>query len=229
MGLPSIGGGGCETEYLSLSGRGLYVISAIAGRSPTPAPIGGEEGVGQKLRTIRPLLEEMSPLFENWGRRVKGFMYERKDQLEGMNRGDGPGLILKDLKLKETFRELLGELQGTDTCILVRSNREVEEMIKQLEEWGFFCEGRIQGNFFRSLPVRELYLLVSLLTRPVTPSLAYAFHCSSFGAGELGNSLILKDFHPDHPSFLTLWEKHPSPDGCGSCGNRPWNNRFSLC
>ncbi|GGA43268.1 DNA helicase [Kroppenstedtia guangzhouensis] len=168
-----------------------------------------KKGLVKNYRTIRPLLEEMSPLFENWGRRVKGFMYERKDQLEGMNRGDGPGLILKDLKLKATFRELLGELQGTDTCILVRSNREVEEMIKQLEEWGFFCEGGIQGNFFRSLPVRELYLLVSLLTRPVTPSLAYAFHCSSFGAGELGNSLILKDFHPDHPSFLTLWEKHP--------------------
>ncbi|EGK08259.1 UvrD-helicase domain-containing protein [Kroppenstedtia eburnea] len=168
-----------------------------------------EKGLVKNYRTIRPLLEEMSPLFENWGRRVKGFLYEGKDQLEGMNRGDGPGFIVKDLKLKAALRNLLGELQGTDTCILVRSNREVEEMVEQLEEWGYFCEGRVQGNFFRSLPVRELYLLVSLLTRPVTPSLAYAFHCSSFGAGELENASILKGFDPDHPAFLTLWEKHP--------------------
>lgn len=168
-----------------------------------------EKGLVKNYRTIRPLLTEMSSLFKDWGQRITGFSYGLRDQIEGMNDQKGPGLIRKDLTLKTSFRNLLAHLEGTDTCLLVRSNREVDEMVTKLEEWGFFCEGRVEGNFFRSLPVRELYLLISLLTRPLTPALAYAFHHSAYGSQELGNEEIVKEFSPDRKVFLLHWMRLP--------------------
>jgi DNA helicase-2/ATP-dependent DNA helicase PcrA len=174
----------------------------------------------KNYRTGEKLLEEFDQYFSLWGEKIKGFPYSQEDRLQAMRQDIEGELIIKRFKFDTVFKEVLAQLEGTETAILVRSNQDILEIVQRCEELGFFCEGKISGNFYRSLPVRELYLLIRFLLLPQSASTYYALHRSSFGDNTLSNQEIIDQFQPNRRYVADLLANQPD--------HKYWNEILRL-
>ncbi|RAL21420.1 UvrD-helicase domain-containing protein [Thermoflavimicrobium daqui] len=168
--------------------------------------------LNKNYRSQSTLLEEMDSLFKNWGAKIEGFPYQSKDKLQAMNREGEGGIYEQDFSLNVVWKKVLSELEGKETAILVRSNALVQETIAKCEQMGFFCEGNTSGSFYRSLPVRELYLVIRFLLLPQSSSSLYALHRSSYGDDTLSHQELIHHFTPDRDYALSLLQKQPDYD-----------------
>ncbi|MXQ54773.1 UvrD-helicase domain-containing protein [Shimazuella alba] len=168
----------------------------------------------KNYRSTSKLLGDMEPYFEFWGERVSAFPYSKKDALTPMTDEDTIGVqYLNDLNLRQNLRKL----EGKDAAILVRSNRDVEWMVDQCEEWGIACIGQTRGQFFRSRPVREFYQLVRFLLFPRSASTCYALQHSSYGAQTILPTELMEQFSEEKDAFWRSWEKQPDYAYWQSC------------
>ncbi|WP_168188604.1 UvrD-helicase domain-containing protein [Thermoflavimicrobium daqui] len=171
----------------------------------------------KNYRNTPRLVQQLNTLVMKWGNQLASFPASIYDQLQSMrpignkNKGIvfGPFAMGYAESENQAFRQLLEQLRGTDTAILVRFDYQIQEVIKQCEQLGFFCERSRLGNFYRSLPVREMYILVRFLLFPENPSFAYALHRSSYGVNTLSNDQLIEQFEPDQKVILSLLEKQP--------------------
>lgn len=171
-----------------------------------------EYALVKNYRTHRSIMEELHPLFAAWGTRVDGFPYEVTDQLEAMiGEEEDTGLEVLPLKDDVAFASILHQLNekmkqepGLECVLLVRTNEQVNEIAERVEELGYLCQAEREGDFYRSLPVREFVLLLQVLLFPEDPVKRYLFHRSSYGENTLSNKVILDSFTPDKWFVLEL-------------------------
>jgi DNA helicase-2/ATP-dependent DNA helicase PcrA len=166
-------------------------------------------GLVKNYRSSPELLRELNPLFEQWGNRLRTFPFSKEDRLQAMSRDSGAGLVDLNAINGELFSPILRKLHGTDTAILVRTNREVRDMVARCEEFGFFCEGETTQYFFQSLPVREMYQVIHWLLLPHSAVAAYAVHRSSYGENTLSNRQVLASFTSDQRFVFDLLRSQP--------------------
>ncbi len=144
----------------------------------------------KNYRTTEILLNPMNALFRSWGKRVAKFQFTAEDILMPTKRDNGNSAGLQLFTTQAKLKESLQSLVNTDTALLVRTNQDVQEIIKWCKESDFFCEGATQGNFYRTDPVREFYIMVRALIAPDTDSEFFSLHRSSYGANTLSNYAI---------------------------------------
>lgn len=81
-----------------------------------------------------------------------------------------------------------------DIAVLVRSNRDLEEIVAKLEEKGAVCLKEVSGTFYRNIAVREFYIMLKALIYPNVYLNQYAFINSSYGDG-IENNLMFEKFN----------------------------------
>ena len=175
-----------------------------------------EYSLRKNYRSEKRLIQQFNPLFQKWSNKIDKFQYDQSDQLIPVIEDTvNEGLIALKLDSLD-LQFLLKRLYKEDVAVLVRSNRQVQEMVNQIEGMGYFCEASISGSFYRSLPVREFYLLLRRFTHSSVSKDRYLFHRSSYGSNELTISDILAQFSPDKHTVLESlnereeWEIDPS-------------------
>lgn len=166
-----------------------------------------EYSLQKNYRSSPTLLTQLNALFQKWTKVVEKFPFDDTDKLipakeEGCKKEE-KGLVALDMG-DAALKRLLRCLYQKDVAILVRSNREVLEMVDRVENMGFFCEATMSGTFYRSLPVREFYLLIRRFTHPYVPKDRYLFHQSSYGENELTIAKVLSAYTPETPFILDL-------------------------
>jgi len=165
-----------------------------------------EYSLRKNYRSTPTLLKQFNVLFQKWTKVVEKFQFDGTDKLIPVQEEScQEGLVtlhMDDTALKYLLRRLYNE----NVAVLVRSNSEVFEMVEKIENLGFFCEATLSGAFYRSLPVREFYLLLRRLTHPKVPKDRYLFHQSSYGENELTISKVLSAYTPEKPFVLDLLE-----------------------
>jgi len=164
----------------------------------------------KNYRTTDVLLTDMNCLFQQWGKKVVKFRFVNNDILEPTVREDekdSAGMVLFTTKAK--LKEVLTGLVNTDTAILVRSNQDVQNMINWCDDSGFFCEGSIQGDFYRTDPVREFYIMIRTLISPHTYREFYSMQRSSYGANVLSNYVIFNHYTADKEYLQELFQSLP--------------------
>ncbi|MDV6376973.1 UvrD-helicase domain-containing protein [Sporosarcina sp. GW1-11] len=131
------------------------------------------------------LLDKFNQLFSTWPDKVRNFRYEKKDRLyPGRQQEelvtDEPFVNI-DVKSIHRYLEFLKSCEGTDTAVLVRTNREVNELSLLCEQNKIFYSSEKDGDFYRSLVVREFYQLIMRFVHPSNWKNRYTLHFSSYG------------------------------------------------
>lgn len=171
-----------------------------------------EFSLRKNYRSTPLLINHFNSLFKKWDQLVDKFEYNESDRLIPVKDNiSDEGLV--SLNFDETvLKYLLKRLYNKDTAVLVRSNQQVLEMVKRIEKCGYFCEANISGAFYRSLPVREFYLLIRRFTHADVPKDRYLFHQSSYGENKLTISQILKAYTPEKNFILDLLQPFDTYD-----------------
>ncbi|MDG4658202.1 ATP-dependent helicase [Ectobacillus antri] len=164
----------------------------------------------KNYRSSRKLLGQFNALFHKWKERVPSFQFTSQDELiAGLADDHREGIQTVSME-KTNLKYLLQRLHKEDTAVLVRSNRDVQEMVQNIEKSGFFCEAEIAGSFFRSLPVREFYILIRRLTHPRVAKERFAFHQTVYGENTVTVSELLRAFTYEENFALKLLADHDS-------------------
>lgn len=147
-------------------------------------------------RTNQQLLEEFNNLFSTWPEKVQTFKYEKDDYLlPGFN--DESEVDESIFYLESSVVSFMKTIENTNTAILVRSNREVNDLVSLCENYKIFYTAEQDGDFYRSLPVREFYQLIIRFTHPNLWNNRYLLHLSSYGDKTLQINEILNKFDAD--------------------------------
>ncbi len=163
----------------------------------------------KNYRTMDKLLNRMNALFRRWGKTVAKFQYTANDILMPTLRDKGHCAGIELFTTQAKLKEVLQSLVNTDTALLVRTNQDVQDIIKWCKETDFFCEGATQGNFYRTDPVREFYIMVRALIAPDTYSEFFPLHRSSYGASTLSNYTIFGRYTPEREYLTDLYREQP--------------------
>ncbi|WP_163971081.1 UvrD-helicase domain-containing protein [Oceanobacillus halotolerans] len=161
-------------------------------------------------RTDRPLLDSFNQLFATWPGVVSTFRFEEEDKLlagfEPEQELENP-VIHKNFSTNAAFTQFLKRIENTNTAILVRSNREVNQLAAICDENKIYYTADKDGDFFRSLPVREFYMLIRRFTHPTVWKNRYALHLSSYGERSIEVNQILEHFSDDKQYIQPMLEK----------------------
>lgn len=151
-------------------------------------------------RTDRTLLEKMNQIFTVWPEYVPAFMFEEKDRLlsgfKPASETQEPFMV-KRFQTKVGYINFLREIEETDTAVLLRTNKEVNELSRLCEENNIFYTAEQDGNFYRSVPVREFYMLIRRFTHPNNWKNRYALHQSSYGERTIKVTELIENYAPD--------------------------------
>lgn len=172
-----------------------------------------QEFVLQKnYRSARKLLQQFNALFHKWTKRIEEFQFIGKDELiPGLSDENQEGMKVISMD-NVNLRYLLQRVHKEDSAVLVRSNSNVKKMVGEIEQLGFFCEAITTGSFFRSIAVREFYILLRRLTHPHVAKERYLFHQTVYGENVVTVSDLLKNFTYDENFVIKLLGQHDSFD-----------------
>ena len=163
--------------------------------------------IQKNYRSSKRLIKQFNQLFNKWDDSLKQFQFEKNDEIEAvLEDKDSDGLVTMNIS-EVDLRILLKRFYGKDVVFLTRSNRQLLETVKQIERMGFFCEAETSGAFYRSVAVREFYLLIRRLTHPNLSSDRYAFNLSSYSSNQVSINEVLSHFNEEKPYVLELLNK----------------------
>jgi DNA helicase II / ATP-dependent DNA helicase PcrA len=173
-----------------------------------------EFSLKKNYRSEQPLIHHFNRLFEKWSSQIHKFDFNETDKLKPVVQGsEDKGLVTLSLD-DENLKHLLKRLYKQDIAVLVRSNRQVQTMVDKIESLGYFCDATVAGSFYRSLAVREFYLLIRSITHLQIPKDQYLFHQSSYGENEITIATVLNSFSNEKPFILDVL-KHYDLDNKG--------------
>lgn len=113
-----------------------------------------------------------------------------------------------DLINKNNFKnKLLDRDKQEDIAILVRTNKDLEHITNVLEGRGIICKKEVSGRFYRSIAIREFYIMLKALLYPNVYINQYAFINSSYGLG-INNEEVLKNFDVNTNYLKKIIEKN---------------------
>jgi Superfamily I DNA and RNA helicases len=160
-------------------------------------------------RSTKTLLNEFDSMFTSWGKQISSFKYYPSDKLRPVRNEHSEGLTRVQLN-DANFEKILARMERkNDTAVLVRTNHDVDDMIHRIQSLGFYCEGIRKGNFFRTLAVREFYILIKALINPMIWPTRYALHMCSYGSERLQLNDIFHHFSSKKQYLKGLIEQQP--------------------
>jgi len=158
-------------------------------------------------RSDNNLLKNLNQIFATWPSKVNTFTFQREDYLySGLNQktNNETPIINKSFSTSVQLANFLKQFEHTNTAVLVRSNREVNEISQLCDEHKIFYNAEQDGDFYRSLPVREFYQLILRFVQPNLWKNRYLLNLSSYGERNLTSKQILEDFTPNQKHISQL-------------------------
>ncbi|MZP30186.1 UvrD-helicase domain-containing protein [Heliobacterium undosum] len=181
-------------------------------------------------RSIPVLLLEMNEFFRNWSLKVRHFKYDREEQLRpALIKANEDSLYTDDRAEKKIraygsremhLKEVLDQIGEEETAFIVRTNDDVDKVIRLCRKLGYPCEGEVRGDFYRSPPVRELYIVLQALLHPEVTKNWFALDQTSYGSRTLSYREVISGFNPDRLFLKELWRK--------TGGESTWEKYLSL-
>lgn len=169
----------------------------------------------KNYRSEKQLLQDINHLFSQIKEEVLTFNFEKEDQLEATFEGDPPGgihfenlstFLGKIEHIQKIYRE---KKKSEETmAVLVRTNEEVREIVKELEEKKVPCIAEIKGDFYRHIAVREFYLLIRALLFADKSLEYYMLTHSSYGKEPMSHFEMLNNYSSDRNVLRGLMQKH---------------------
>ncbi|MBO8161737.1 MAG: ATP-dependent helicase [Thermosipho sp. (in: Bacteria)] len=177
-----------------------------------------EYSLNKNYRTDASLLDRFEQSFTRWGTGVHPRLVydEAKDRLRSIKRLNKPGeeffrrVDVEDendfeAKFVETLNEEYQRLpKGECLAILVRENKQVEDIRRLGEENGFFIETQSGGDLFSIDPTTELYKLVLALQNPTNPKFLFNLFHTCYVQSTLETS-ILYEYRRDRQALCSLF------------------------
>lgn len=161
-------------------------------------------------RTTKQLLNHFNQMFNKWPAHVTTFTFNKEDELisgKETNGDEEDPLIIKRFQTKLGLIKFLEELENTDTGVLLRTNKEVNEFAQLCEANNIFYAAEQDGDFYRSIAVREFYMLIKRFSHPYHWKNRYLLHLSSYGERNLEVSKFINEFSPDRSIQHLLVDK----------------------
>jgi|GEM_PF-1443035 len=175
----------------------------------------------KNYRSDKKIIESLNEFFSNIANisnteETKYFTFNGDDRLEGVIENSFSNDIINyfskdENSIKDEIVEYIlrlveknnihndnlrhGENQE-EIVVLVRSNKDLEDIVNRIEEKGIVCKKEISGGFYRSVAVREFYVMLKALLYPKVYINQYAFINSSYGFG-IDNDMIFDNFDVD--------------------------------
>ncbi|MCA1011751.1 UvrD-helicase domain-containing protein [Halobacillus halophilus] len=174
-----------------------------------------ELSLRKNYRTQEKLLDMFDQQFQSWQDVIAKFRYEENDRLIATKKDDVEEDLVTIPLDDQNLSYILRRIHKEDTCILARSNRHVQEIVDICEGQGFFCEAIQPGAFYRSVAVREFYLLLRRFTHPHIWKDRMAFHLSSYGERKVTMKEMLASYSPVKKyaaSLLRDYDQFPEND-----------------
>jgi len=163
----------------------------------------------KNYRTTTKLLNQLNPLFEQWGKDVGKFHCSVNDRLEPVSTINESSDVLAQFITWAKLKDILNSLIDQETAILVRSNQDVQQIVTWCNKNGIPCEGAVKGDFYRTTAVRDFYIMIQALINFKEESYFYALHRSPYGANTLSNYEVLHRFNPEKRFVQDLFQSLP--------------------
>ena len=146
-----------------------------------------ERSLRKNYRSEPVLLNQLNHLFTSWAGLVNHFSFEEDDQLRpGLSKGNATEDLIKYMPLDGVnLKHILQRLKHDEAAILVRTNQDVDSIVNLLESQMIYCDYRKTGSFYRTLPVRECYMLLRRYSHPNDWVNRYVLGQSSFSSTKL--------------------------------------------
>ncbi|MCR8743909.1 UvrD-helicase domain-containing protein [Romboutsia lituseburensis] len=157
----------------------------------------------RNYRTNRSLLSNIDEWFVNIGNKVDRFNYNEIDRIYSLKNNDLENEIeIKNLEISQSRIDLIKEVllnkkQDEELCILVRRNSDVDEIKQLCDENRVPCEVTSTGDFFRSEPVRNLYIMIKSLINKNDNRVIYSLLNTSYCKESIDKINLLKNISFD--------------------------------
>lgn len=175
----------------------------------------------RNYRTDSALLDDMHPIFERWGE--KGLLpYQPHDRLIG----DRPGgrqiewvyvwpkeelkpKVLRIIRacLEEVKQSSLGKAEPDQVAVLVRRNRQAQEIRAWCDSDGIDCQVETGGDFYTTAPVIDFLHLVSALLFPTNPTALLNLYQSPYSRVSIDLKPLVGNTNPE--AILGQLKPHP--------------------
>jgi DNA helicase II / ATP-dependent DNA helicase PcrA len=174
-------------------------------------------------RSDKRLIERLNRFFTNVANidtareETKYFTFNEDDKLEAVKEYKLKNVMNSFFKSQESIKDeiadYIGELVRNNEVqdeigVLLRTNNDLEDIVDRLEGKGMVCKKEISGSFYRSIAVKEFYVMLKALLYPKVYINQYAFINSSFGFG-ISNEEIFNNFSTSTNYLEKLLENHP--------------------
>lgn len=148
---------------------------------------------------------------------IKYFNFNENDKLKGSKKYNSEKVLYKFNKNNDSIEDNIAVYirniafnrnENEDIGVLVRTNKDLENIVERLELKGLVCKKEITGSFYRSIAIREFYIMLKALIYPKVALDQYALINSSYGFG-IGNDVILNNFETTSNYLEKIILKHP--------------------
>lgn len=180
----------------------------------------------KNYRSDKKIIESLNNFFSNIANSSderefnKYFNFSKEDNLQGIiENNDSSNIINYFYKEKESVKDEIAEYiidlveknsngeSQDEIAVLVRSNKDLEDIVYILEERGIVCRKEVSGGFYRNIAIREFYVMLKALLFPKVYINQYAFINSSYGFG-IPNDKVFENFDVSNNYLKRLIESN---------------------
>ena len=158
----------------------------------------------RNYRTDKNLLGNIDEWFLNIANKVDRFNYEEKDRIYSLKNCDSKNEIcIQNLEHNITKTELIKSVVekrkgDEEVCILVRTNSDVKAIKELCDRERIPCEISSTGDFFRSEPVRELYIMIKSLINKNENEIMYSLINSSYSPIKINKKTLVEHVNSEN-------------------------------
>lgn len=155
----------------------------------------------RNYRTDQSLLSNIDEWFINIGTKVERFNYNEEDRIYSLKNNKVKNKIcIENLELSTNKVELIKSLinkkdDKEEVCVLVRTNSDVKKIKELCDREGIACEISSTGDFFRSEPIRELYIMINSLIKRNDNEAMYSLINSSYCKDNVSKRDIIENIN----------------------------------
>lgn len=163
--------------------------------------------ITKNYRSNKNLLDKLNQFFKKLSYSVEHFEFDDKSYLQGTKEGRAEDTFvlrrLKDVDSKfAQIRDIyLANKEDGSVCVLTRTNAQVREVVRHLQEMKIPSIAETKGDFYRHPAVRDFYLLVRAFIYTERLQEWILLEGSAYGENKISYKEVVKAYNA-HNDFL---------------------------
>lgn len=169
--------------------------------------------ITKNYRSNKNLLDELNQFFKKLSYHVECFEFDDKSYLQGTKEGKPEDtFVLQRLKDSDSkfaqIRDIyLANKEEGSVCVLTRTNAQVREVVRRLEEMKVPSIAETKGDFYRHPAVRDFYALVRALIYTERLQEWILLEGSVYGENQISYKEVVKAYTPNNDFLMGLLEQ----------------------